>query len=212
MIHMLAPTEAEDRFTCNVIGHDRVPWSAWAPEGVRVPEALLPLRLRRTSDSRHVQHFAEGPREGGQPVPGTRLVSTAFRDLIEEFDPGANAFEPVEIVMDVGEAVRGEFWLLKTGRVVEAVALDPKWSDLAEVHDGAGRVVGHVRRGFQEVLFLEGAAFEGLDFWRDANLLGTHFCSDRFRRAIRRRRLEPVRSCDWLRHVDEGHPLNEREF
>lgn len=199
-MHLIFPTESPDRFTCEATGIDP-PHSAWAPECIEVPAAYVPLRFRRTSESKIVQHFSMGP------VFGTRLVSSRFRELIEDFDPGVNAYVPVALELFPGEAVRGEYWLLKTRRAISAV-MPPPANSFRAVRDADGTELG-TAFDVDDVIFLEGDAFEGLHFWRDTAVQSGHFCSDAFRREIRKRRLEPILSEAQILHADDHHWLNE---
>lgn len=152
----LIPSRMPDVFTVEMAVD--LPEAVWAPDPVAVPKALIPLRMRRTSATRRIRHFMMGP------TRDSRLVSAGFRALLEEMDPGIHTFVPVALEMDPGVVETGKVWLLKTGRMLDALR-EESLSAVSPVVGDSGRLIA-MEAGSWPMLRMRRDVVGNAPFWR----------------------------------------------
>ncbi|MDP5216287.1 hypothetical protein Q5Y75_03575 [Ruegeria sp. 2205SS24-7] len=134
-------------------------------EGVSSPRfsgdpKLLPIHFVQTSDQTEFTHFMRG---GGL---GVHLVSRAFRDLIEEMDPGHSHYYPVILHCNDGRVLEDAYFLHKFADFIE---------DGIIVDESSVEPV--MRRG--KIGFYSSNAWPKL-VWRSDKIKGRHVFADRF--------------------------------
>lgn len=187
-MYSLLPAQTPHRFQFELI--DDLPDAAWVSEFNPVSSTIVPIRMRRKGESRRLQHFMAGP------AKGTRLVSAGFKALLEDMDPGMHSFVPVALEIDPGVVQLGRVWLLKTGRVLNAMTED-SWHQLQPVVSEAGEVIG-ADVGDWPMLKMHRDVVGDIPFWREKLVFNKHFCSRAFLREITIRGLEPLGPQDGL--------------
>ncbi|WP_282120900.1 imm11 family protein [Ruegeria atlantica] len=142
-------------------GADRTTPKIYMPT-VEISEGEYPLDFQQTSSHTELTDFMRGG------SLGVVLVSQAFRDLIEEMDPGHSLYYPVVLHCDDGRIIKDEYFLHKFSDFIDdGVIVDE--SDVQPV----------VRKG--KIRFYSSSAWPKL-VWRSDRIKDRHVFSDSYLR------------------------------
>ena len=85
------------------------------PQGERVPEELLPKRVKLIKGKKLYDY------NGYMPSGGGVTVSRRLKDAIEDIEPGVHQFVPVEVFHKDGSAYGEPFWIFRICTCIDAI-------------------------------------------------------------------------------------------
>jgi hypothetical protein len=137
------------------------------------------------------------------PTPGLNAVSSSFRELVEEFEPGVHQFFPLALFHKNGEPVEGEFFIFNCTVSVDTLLVDR--SEIRWVTRGGGSGEPYVSVHFNGTWVLSRPAIGGRHLWCGNRIRGGGsgvFLSDACHAALKQRKLKYYKE-KYCEEVDE---------
>lgn len=151
---------------------------------IPIAEELLPIEVeldREVSDPDEIPDFAYGPMDTGI------TVRRAFIDLVEEMDPGALYFAPMELILSSGKRVENTFWRINSAKPIDAMVPEKSTVEPSTIRKG------HFSWARGRRLTFDQARIGERHIWTLSNLTLGLFASDDFVEQMKQRGMEPFR-------------------
>ena len=138
-------------------------------------ESLWPLHFRQTTKHKNIPDFMTGTNIG------MRFVSRAFRDLIEEWDPGHSAYVPIILNLADGRTLQDEYFIHCFTDFID--------DGLIEDQSDIGAIIRKGRMRFYSSsanpkLTWQSEKIKGRHVWADKYLMDRFCVSDEFMQAV----------------------------
>lgn len=161
---------------------ERIP--PWEIDKVPLPAGKLPLRIKPCESLEHpddLGDFIYGPMHGGI------TVRAAFRDLVEEMDPGAGHYTPMVLILPDGTEIADTFWRFTSLHPIDAMIPEK----LTVRQDTIRKGDFYTYTSGRHITF-QGDAIGNRHIWRESQIGGSElYASDAFVKEMKRRGMEP---------------------
>ena len=119
------------------------------------------------------------------------FVNQEVRSLIEEMDPAAHFFHPIELHLNSGKVIRDTYFLLRMGGLVNAI--DPEESQVVAKYKNE-KLVRYARLAVRPKITWRADAIAGRHLWMDQYFQDDIYCSDEFMDELKRRNITHFRA------------------